>query len=180
MELVIDAHVIASYYQESVGCADPKLTDGTEAIFERVGVHDRIYLDEGEQIENEWRKMAEPEWFEAWYASLLASDAALLVPVDDCSSLRKKLESYGFPRGSRDFWYVRTAKAVVETFAETILLTEDMDFYEPSKKKSMSGKQRKNTLICSGGQIAKYLRRKEKILVTCVASHLDSTEREQA
>lgn len=179
MEIVIDAHIIASYYQESVGCADSKLTDATEAIFERVGVLDRIYLDDGEQIENEWRRMADPEWFEAWYASLLASDAALLVPVAGCSDLRKKLEGHGFPRGSRDFWYVRTAKAVAEVFAEAILLTEDMDFYEPSKK-GVSGKQRENILRCSGGQIAKHLRKKEKIRVTCVASHLNSTESEQA
>ena len=173
MDIIIDANIIASYNQESVHGVDVTLTDGTEAIFERVGVQDRVYLDDEEQIENEWRRMAEPEWFEAWYAGLLASDAAMLVPVDGCSDLRKKLEGYGFPRGSRDFWYLRTAKAVAEAFNGAVLVTEDMDFFEPSKK-SVSGKQRDKILLCNGGRIAKHLRKKERIIVTCVVNYLSS------
>ncbi len=173
MEVVIDANIIASYFQESVRGADPILTERTEVLFERVGLYDRVYLDDEEQIENEWRRMADPEWFDAWFARLLADDAALLIPVESCSGLRKKLESHGFPRGSRDFWYVRTAKSVAGRYDEAILLTEDMDFYEPSSK-CTSPNQRKKILLCGGGRVAKHLRKSEGILVTCVAGHLEA------
>jgi hypothetical protein len=172
METVIDAQVVSGYFQETVCEVESRLTERAALVFERVGSEDQVFLDDGGIIEHEWRNVVEPEWFDVWYARLLQEDAAVRVCVNTCHALCRQLERKGFPRGSRDVWYVRTAKAVVDRFGQAIIVTEDMDFYDPTQKKG-TAKQRMRILLSGDGQVARHLHRRENIAVKCVASYLD-------
>lgn len=169
MNLIIDANVIAGYYRESVLGDDAGLSAQTENVFDGIGTEHRVFLDDQQQVETEWRNVVDREWFEAWYGDLLASGAGTLLPVGTCNVLRGRLEAFGFPRGSKDFWYIRTAIAVVQVYGNAVILTEDMDFYEPSKK-SLSDRPREIILLASAGKVAKHLQKKEGISVICVAN----------
>lgn len=171
MELVIDAQVVCGYFKETVLEIESPLTEKAKLIFERVGVEDRAFLDETGHIEHEWRNVVEPEWFEPWYASLL-NEGATQIPTRTCQALRRKLEQLGFPRGSRDIWYVRTAKAVVDRYDRAVIVTEDMDFYDPTQKQC-NAKRRCRILLSGDGQVARYLYRREHVDIKCVASYLE-------
>ena len=97
MRVVIDAHIVKGFYEESVLGIETSLTDKATNIFERLGNQDQVYLDVGGQIEHEWRQPVAPEWFDAWFAGLLINDAARPIPVETCYDLRQQLERYKFP-----------------------------------------------------------------------------------
>jgi hypothetical protein len=171
MELVIDAQVVCSYFKETVLELDTWLTERAERIFERVGDEDQAFLDDRGMIEYEWREIEDREWFDVWYARLLQTGGAVQVPVQTCNALIRQLNGRGFPKGSRDIWYVRTAKAVVDEFDRAIILTEDLDFYDPTQKRATANR-RKRVLLSGDGTIARYLDRNENITVKCVAAYL--------
>ena len=175
MEIVIDAEIVKGYYEEVVLEIAPALTGEPSMIFNRVGPKDRACLDAGGQIEHEWRGLVSPEWFEPWYARLLIEGKAITLPVNTCPTLRRKLEQQGgFPRGSKDFWYIRTAKAVVDRSGRGIIISEDMDFHDPTKKMS-DGVRRDRIMRAGNGPVAKLLK-KEQIIVKCVAGYLEFME----
>lgn len=186
MHLVIDANVICSYYKEEVLELDPPLTGPATSVINRLGHYDRAYLDNDGQIEHEWCETIDPEWFKPWLASLLIEGKVMQVEVDACRSLRDQLSKLDFPtRGSRDFWYIRTAKAVVDQVSEqlehnprsmTCIVSEDLDFYDPTQKRNARGDQRIEILLSGYGPIARYLRRREQICVCCVHNYLDMCE----
>jgi hypothetical protein len=171
MEIVIDAQVVNGYFKETVLEIESPLTDKATLIFDRVGSEDQTFLDSKGIIEHEWRNVVEPEWFDVWYARLLQNGAAVQMDVSTCYATCRQLERNGFPRSSRDIWYVRTAKAVVDRFSRAVIVTEDMDFFDP-RQKGANAKQRKSILLSGNGQIARYLHKKEKINVKCVAGYL--------
>lgn len=173
MELVIDANVVKGYFEE-IHQHPLELTAKPSPLFQRLGSEDRAYLDEGGHIKQEWRNLVEPEWFDRWYTDLLRSDGIQLIPVQNWPGLRKKLEGKGFPRG-KDFWYLRTAKAVLDLVDQVVFVTEDIDFYSPKDKKSDS-KYRQQILLSGNGSIAKYLNHKETIHIVCVATYLEQIE----
>lgn len=165
MEIVIDANVLKGYYDAlfTESHLNPTL------IFERLG-QDIVYLDEGGQIKQEWRNVVEPEWFDGWYAQQLSTGHLQLIPAETHPKLLKKLVTeFGFPR-SRDQWYIRVAKTVFDYFEECTLITEDGDFYDPKQK--ASSKCEKNA------PVAKFLRKKEGIIVQCVVDYLEQFDEE--
>jgi hypothetical protein len=172
MKLVIDANVVKAYFMESVLEIDGELTCSTLHLFERLNVKDQVFLDENGQIKHEWREPVGKEWFDAWYPGLLLEGAAFEIPVKTEHQLRNRLESgCGFQKGNKDFWYIKTAKAVVEIHSEVFLISEDMDLHEPSKKNAR-GENRINILLSGNGRVIKLLR-KENIFTLCVSRYLD-------
>lgn len=172
MKLVIDANVVTAYFKESVLGVDGQLTQKTPPVFDRLNGTDQVFLDASGHIKHEWREPVEKEWFDAWYPELLINGAAFEIPIGTHHQLRSKLErKCGFPR-SKDFWYVKTAKSVANTFSEAFLITEDIDLHEPSKKSSR-GSHRIEILLSRRGQIVRLLR-DEGIHVHCVATYLDN------
>ncbi len=141
MDIVIDANIVAGYFKESVlGIAiGPKndLTGSVIPLFEGLGTIDVCYLDDGKIIESEWRGPVSTEWFDVWFARLLADGKAQLIPASRCPSLEGRLFTTGFPKHrNRDAWYVRVCKAVLAKFptSSVPLITEDIDFYDPRLK----------------------------------------------
>ncbi len=181
MEIVIDAQVVSAYFQESaleLPAPAGGLTDSATLVFERVGTHDRAFLDEGGQIKQEWRNLVQPEWFDVWYADLIRDDAAIEIAAPTCESLRQALKSKGFPQGSRDFWYVRTAKAVLNRYGQAVIVSEDMDLHDPIQKK-VETTHRGRILRSGNGSVAKFLQRRENIAVVCVAAYLQLVDNEE-
>ena len=156
METVIDAQVVLGYFQETVQEREPSLTGKPSLVIRRLGREDHVFLDDSNQIEHEWRNPVPNEWFDAWYAKLLTEGAAVLVPTQTCTALRKQLWKLGFPRNSRDIWYVRTASAVADFHGAAVILTEDMHFYNPSEK-GCPAKRRNKILLSGDGPVATYL-----------------------
>ena len=181
MEIVIDAQIINAYFKEEVKEKPSKdLTDSASKVMQRLGKEDRVNLDNEDHIAKEWRQVVEPEWFDAWYSNLLQTGAARVLPVDSYSSLRKKLEKVGFPTkgpGGRDFWYIRVAKAVVDSKISDscYLISEDMDFHHPKLKRRARGKTRLRILHNPKSPVKKVLS-KENIFVHCISTYLKSVE----
>ena len=174
MRIVIDAQVFKGFYLESVIAKPSGLTGSVIELFRRLGGCDTAYVDEGSQIEQEWRDVVDKEWFERWFKDELVSGRIVVIPVDrgqDCSS--RLTSEFGFPVAECR-WYIRTAATLVKSFAEAAaLISEDMDFHEPKAKACDAGRRHK-LFIDGSGRMARNLKKREKILVRCVAVHLAS------
>jgi hypothetical protein len=168
VNLVIDADVVNGYYRESVRGDAPMLTAATIPLFDGLGQTDVAIVDLGGQIENEWGASVDPDWFRAWYANLLADGAIRVLDVGTFAPVIERLQKdCGYPK-SRDRWYVRTACQAVETDSATaVIVSEDLDFYEPSMK-AAGAKRRDQILANQRGCVADYLRKYEDIVVQTV------------
>jgi hypothetical protein len=172
--MVIDANVFKAIYEEDIGLPSPRpeRTASAGTIFCANKMHRLAFIDDGHQVEQEWRDQcpAGQEWFDAWLAENFANGKIILVNAKEQTKSASKIFQHGFPKSSRDIWYVRIAYAAREYRKEfdTSLITEDIDFFDPTKKKDKN----KSKVIKSGsGPIAKHLRN-EKIYVGCIASFL--------
>lgn len=170
MELVIDANVFVDFFNETVLQQSTSLTTSPIFTFQRLGRHDTAYLDNGGQIKHEWGdpRRVDPEWFARWYQQQLQQDSLQLIPTDTHANVLRAIVQKGFPQ-TRDRWYVRVAKSVSAIFDEAILVTEDIDFYEPKHKDK--GSIRLKTISDSKGSVAKLLRKKPVVEVVCVATY---------
>jgi hypothetical protein len=171
LNLVIDAQIVGGFYKESVLDCEHDCTASPSALFSRLGDLDLGFLDDGNQIEAEWRRVAEIEWFDSWLADRFVAGAVCYVKTAVYPHLIKHLcSSCGFPAKGRDSWYVRTAKTVVDSHnAEVALITEDLDFFNP-KAKGGAG-NRKSVLTSGKGPVEKALK-KEGVLVRTVDHQL--------
>ncbi len=170
MNVVIDANRIAGYFKESVLELNTDLTDKATYIIDRPENQDQVYLDINGNIEKEWESVVDSEWFSVWFARLLIDEKAYCIEVDLYSFLCKKLRLLGFPR-SRDIWYIRTAKEISNNQSRAYIISEDIDFFDPSKKCSSSS-SRLTILKNRRGPICKYLDKNENILVNSIYSYL--------
>ncbi len=185
MELVIDAQVVKAYFDETVLEIPHGLTENTAPLFDRLGEIDRVNLDEGGQIEHEWREPVDSEWFDPWLAKLFTSGAAREIPTTSCQRIRAELDRFGFPtRGKhgKDFWYIRTSKAVLDDVTPippgrnplAFIVSEDLHFHSPQEVSTASGKRRFRILTSGNGPIVRHLRRSYRIEVTCVQNYLQN------
>lgn len=171
--LVIDAQLIKAFFQEDQQRGTPECTASMATVIQKLGSTSAAFVDGEGKIEHEWRSLVEPEWFVAWYAGALDSGAVELIDIDRKHELVKALEAkWGFPKDSCDSWYIFTSCAVVrDLHCRAVLLSEDLDFYEPSEKRCDS-KRRRALLTQQKGQVARYLRRKAQIDVRPVVVHI--------
>lgn len=170
MNLVIDAQVIAGLYCETVLGQPHNCTAPPSAVANRLGVDDVAFLDESDQIENEWRRVAGSEWFDAWLGDRLAADEVRYTEAASCQALINRLRTKcGFPAKGRDSWYIRTARALRDKHDEdSVLITEDLDFFQPNAK---GGAGNRDKILAAGkGPVQKELS-KEGVLVRPVHLH---------
>ena len=166
--------MINGYFQETVLESKSQLTANPSPIFDRLGHDHTLFLDDEGHIEHEWGEVVGREWFEAWYADILRDGKAQLIQVSTYPEIRKRLLTLGFPKTGGDIWYVRTAKTVSERCGNSYLITEDMDFFDPKRKRDQA---RKKILQSKAAPVAKYLRKKENVIVACVKAHIASLGR---
>lgn len=166
--VVIDANVFAGFFIETVIGKEHDLTASPSPIFDELGQTIIGFLDEQGHLESEWRRLVEPEWFDAWLAHGFSAGLVMPIPVDSEHALIKSLRSkYGFPE-SGDVWLIRVAKSVANKDGDSTLVAEDLDFFNP-KRKSLKGDTRKKVLEGKNAPVQKFLRKSESIRVCCVS-----------
>jgi len=119
----------------------------------------------------EWRDVVSPEWFDAWIPEMFREERVVEISVKTEHALRKRLVGIGFPKG-KDWWYVKVACAVSNSYQSSILVSEDLDFIEPREK--LSGSRRRGRLLRGGGRVRRELRRCAEVDVMCVEDALRS------
>jgi hypothetical protein len=135
--VVIDANIIKAIYQVAISNSFSTTESPTE-IMESMRTHlHRIVLDDGGKIKQEWlNTVGDYEWFAFWYSDLQEFYAVKEIPADNHPALCKKLWTQcGFPK-NENIWLVKTSVTEAKSAGACVLLTEDVDFREPSKKKS--------------------------------------------
>jgi hypothetical protein len=165
--VVVDANVFKDFYRGSVGGHETELTASAVDIFHDEKYHGLILIDEGGQVESEWRQVVDPQWFAAWLDAELHRGFLVMHSADNHPALVKDLNDLGFPKGSRDVWYVRLSKSAVGARCREIsLVSEDLDFYDPSS--TAKGDARVKLMKRPNAPVRKYLRRSHEIHVNCV------------
>jgi hypothetical protein len=168
MGIVVDANIIKNYYDETVIGKGHSLTASAKHILDD---DDRIYvifIDAGGNIEHEWQSPVDPNWFKEWYYSKLISGQIKIITVCNFSALCKSLYGIGFPKGKKDIWYIRTAKASRSYQDKGYIVTEDIDFFNPKIKKKLTGTKRINCMKSCNSPVRKRLLKYENIEVMCV------------
>lgn len=162
---MVDANVFKGFFESMMG-NQHSLSGCPMQLMSRCSSANPIYHDTGKIIENEWQQVVDREWFEPWLASqLMEGSISYIEPVIDIG-LEKRLKNAGFPSG-RDIVYARVGIGIVELKGKScILFTEDLDFYDPTKK-SCPAKTRAKLLAAASGPVCKILK-KEDIHVSCV------------
>jgi hypothetical protein len=169
--LVIDANVFKAYFDAVTG-ENPNTTADPTPIFEDCNAP--IYIDSGGQIESEWRAVASNEWFEPFLAKEMTSDRVREAKTDVNSWAKSDLKNLGFPVDSRDKWYIRLSAALAKRGGRTVLITEDVDFYDPTKKGDTASRAR--LLDKCAGPVCKCLKKKLKVEVVSVKALLEECE----
>jgi hypothetical protein len=131
---VLDANIVAALFREALGHSST-VSGSPTGLFESLsGPCVEIVTDTAGQIEHEWEKCVEKEWYEAFYLNLASTTNLYAIPADACLALLRKLKtSAGFPP-SADKHYVRTAFTAAKDGSEVVLVTEDIDFFDPKAK----------------------------------------------
>lgn len=181
MHILVDAQIVKDYYMVSVLELGSALTGPSDGLFAWIDENDTIYVDNGGQIENEWRNPIANEWFDVWYARLLQFGKVQPIPVQNHISIRNRLGQLGFPiQGSRDYWYIKTAKSAHQLVNEFVnfvyVVTEDIDFHNPLEKNNLHGDDRIECLLDLDNEIPSYLRNDENINVLCVANYMNEID----
>lgn len=172
MSLVIDAQLVFQYYKETVlGIEEHDYTESVTLVFNSITSSNKVYVDDQDHIYQEWQNLIRQEWLKIWYEECIINDIIVPVPVDTCHQLRRKLNQMGFPMKGGDFWYLRTAMSVRRLRLTPKIITEDIDFHDPTKKKT-SAQERKRILMDRRGIIAKTLWRQENIMILCIYNYL--------
>ena len=156
--LVIDANVFLAFvHEELTGIQTLDRTGSALRIFEQLGEQAIAFLDEGGQIEHEWSARANfaREWFDEWLADGLSGGRLYEVEASRDAHLARRYKSLGFPNG-KDIWYIKTAYglATLCNRSRPLLIAEDVDFYDPTKKRSTN---KKEIFLSGNGPVCRQL-----------------------
>jgi hypothetical protein len=176
MKVLVDAHVVQAFYLEDRGLGAHECSCKVRPVFDRFELEDELWLDSDGHIENEWRALvADDEWYEGWYFTLVAAGRAYSLPCKPHRELLARLgRDFSFPRSSGDRWFVVTAATLRDAAGcVPVIISEDMHLHEP-RSKHLRGEARKKVIRESRGKMAAHLRRKESIRVCCAAAYLDA------
>ena len=173
MDVVIDSNIINDFYVVTVACRETRLTKSSEYLFTKVLSEDTIYLDDSGHILSEWTNTVNREWINAWVSDLIDKNIIQEIPVSNCQDLKVELRRLGFPiEGSKDFWYVKTAKSIKNCNTKKYIITEDLDFHKPDAKEKIHREERFACLRLDCNQIPNYLEENENIIICCVDKYL--------
>lgn len=163
--VVIDANILAGYFQEAVIESGHNLTGSPTGIFSALGDALTGYLDESNIIEYEYEQCVEKEWLKEWLSEQLQADKFQTIKPAQCRELCKLLHNNGLTH-TRDFIYIKVA-VNIESQNENYIITEDLDFFDPSRK-NCSSKERRRILTKGSGPIKKILKKRAGVIVSCV------------
>jgi hypothetical protein len=156
--VVVDANIMSHYIQEKKN-DEGKLYNLIEFIIDCCGlaINDRVEL--------EWRNTTGDEFFNIWFVDCILAQRIKYVTDSNKLTTHQKNKihnDYGLPRGnkSKDIAYI---KCNINTEIRYIL-TEDIDFYDPKRKKE-SPKAKFEARNQRRGALCKFLKKKFQITV---------------
>jgi len=146
----------------------PDLSGDPCFIFDFEKTEIKLVIDKGGKIEHEWKNTTNSEWASAWIGDAMIAGKLTIFNTVSKPCLIKLLNDHGFPvKGSFDIWYLRLADALVDEKKLEGIVSEDMDFFQPDLKSSLTGKKRIEYLKALKGKLRKDLL-KRKIDVRCI------------
>lgn len=177
VKLLIDANVFRAIFEEDIGldAPRPERTGSAAQILDQQARPSKIFVDNAStsQIEAEWLAQCRnnTEWFDAWLANQY--QVGNLWRVDVTTKHRQdaqRVQTKGFPIRSKDIWYIRVAYASkdLRPTQPVYLVSEDIDFYDPTMKASP---QKRQKIKNGGGPVAKHLE-SNGIQVCCIQTYL--------
>jgi len=163
INLVVDANILKAIFEEDIGLPAPRpeRTGDAKNIVTNTIPSRRVALDDAGMIEYEYTLQCKqaPEWLDSWLSDGYQQGKIVLVDAKPQEIKAKKVEKLGFPKGNKDLWYIKTALAIQQVHPHptvTHLITEDIDLYDPTKKKSCKDKAK--FFKAGKGPVAKYLK----------------------
>lgn len=176
MAVVVDAQILKGFFQESVLEIDHGLSASPQLVFDAEFRRYPIFVDDQGTIVQEWRSVVEPEWFDTWFTDQIRDGVICEIDAAAEKQLKKALSNLGFPATGRDIWYARTCNSAAKVNGFCVLVSEDLDFYQPSEK-GCSAARREKLLLTESGNVRKFFRKERSILVKpvarFVADHVD-------
>ncbi|RYH67901.1 MAG: hypothetical protein EON54_03610 [Alcaligenaceae bacterium] len=144
MSVVIDANVFHAFLYETIRDeVHPERTASPMPLFHSLGVQAIAFVDEGGQIEAEWRTLCggANEWFDTWLAECFSEGRIYAIEPSKDATLSKRYHAVGFPRG-KDMWYIKVVHGLagICNRNKPTLVAEDVDFYDPTKKRQANKK----------------------------------------
>lgn len=121
--MLIDANVFKGYYQMDLGKGHD-LCGCPQTLFRAVTAQTPVFHDDGRIVEEEWRRVVDRDWFDAWLSASLQSGLVEYLKPSHDASVEKKLQALGFPKG-RDIIYVRLGLSATAKRGPCSFYTED-------------------------------------------------------
>lgn len=167
--LVVDANVMKGYFDESVIEIPHTLSASALHLFDSTI---KIALDDQDQISSEWKAVVDREWLDQWLAEKIRDGKILIIEPESINQIQQELFNLGFPR-SRDIWYIKTAKGLLKLTDEPIIISEDIDFYDPTKKGQATGAARFKLMKKRSAPVRKAINKRVTIDVMCVDEYMN-------
>lgn len=164
MSFVVDANAIHAFQEERVADAEGIAVTAVSAILEK----SHIALDKEERCYQEWIECAggkHPFALADWVSDQLISGGIILYELAP-NACRKRLIQLGMPQ--KDHKWVRLAIGS----GGFRLVTDDVDFFDPTKKKAPANVKAKLKETRSG-ECAKSLKKEYKVDVMCLIHVID-------
>jgi hypothetical protein len=148
--IVVDANVMNLFNQSLI----KKEATGARTLVERIESTHGFVIDEGGQIEHQWLETCDKAYFGTWLVEGLKGGRIRKVVAVLEKQHRKKLRiDCGMPTKRAELTYVAVANSVDNL---KYIVTEDIDFWEPSAKKA--DETRKQAIkTARSGCVSKYL-----------------------
>lgn len=156
---VLDSNIVVAVERSDAGLSWDVSDDPSGIMQHMIESGTRLVIDSGGHILQEWQNCVNGEWFENWFFALSATaNLAEIDAVRDHALERKLRVEHGFPQ-AENIWLVRTAVAESELKDSCCLLTEDMDFRDPRKKKASATTREKYLSGTIVGPVEKALKK---------------------
>ena len=169
MLFVIDANIFAGFFRVCSGVPGEPLTGDPCGLFDLENTAATIAFDAGNHVESEWTRVVPAEWATAWIGDALIKGKIRHFHAVVDPSLVALLRRFGFPlRGSGDLWYLRLADSSSVKGEGCLVVTEDLDFFDPRQKGTITGAARLKFLREHRGPLRRALEKQRKICVRCV------------
>ncbi len=162
--VTVDANVIKSFNDDFL--AD--FESASRILVEKIVASRGFVVDEGGKIKHEWLETCQGPFLKEWYFQQIKVGVIRFVrPAIGNRHKKALIQGHGFPRRGFDLAYVAVANVTEVRY----IVTEDMDFFDPSLKPAdaatkLRAKKKRNGPVCS------YLRKTLRITVGTVAHAL--------
>jgi hypothetical protein len=166
MKTCLDANVLNGYRIHLANGASELTADPSRLLLTPEGESDPfLFIDAQGHIQNDCCGSCGTNWVEALIGNLLIEDKLARVNTVTNRPLERSLRDLGMPQ-TRDKWYIRACLGAKQHFSkdEVQLITEDLDFYDPRRKKSAGSRD----LLKGTGAPVQRLLLKNGIVVRCV------------